>query len=77
MFICYFVSNRSKADETINYIADGFRIIVITAVCFYASYHIIRILAGDLPAWIGSVLFGLLALYVTVTNSRVKDFFKR
>ena len=69
--------SRSKADELIDYIIDGFKIIVIAGVCIYASYHIIRTLAGDLPAWIGTILIGLLVVYITVINTRVKDFFKK
>lgn len=51
--------SRSKVDELIDYIVDGFKILVIAGICIYASYHIIRTLAGDLPAWIGSILIGL------------------
>jgi hypothetical protein len=68
---------KSKADELIDFIVDGFKIIIIAGVCIYASYHIIRTLVGELPAWIGSILIGLLTLYIVVINTRVKDFFKR
>ena len=68
---------KSEADKTIEYIVDGFRIIVVTAICIYASYEIIKILAGDLPAWIGSILFGLFVLYVSAAKSKIRDFFKK
>jgi len=68
---------RSEADKIIDYIVDGFRIIAVTAICFYAAYLIIKSLAGEMPAWIVSVLFGLFILYVNVTKSRIKGFFQQ
>ena len=64
-----------EADKIINYIVDGFRIIVVTAVCFYAAFKIISILAGEMPAWIASIILGLYILYVNMTKSRIRKFF--
>jgi hypothetical protein len=67
----------NEADEIIRYITDGFRIIAVTAICFYATYLIIKSLAGDMPAWIVSIIFGLFILYVNVTKSKISKFFSK
>ncbi len=69
--------SKSKADELINFIINAFVILIIAGICIYASYHIIKTLAGDLPAWFGGILIGLLIAYVIAVNTRIKNFFKR
>jgi len=41
---------KSEADRIIAYLIDGFKIVAVAAICFYATYHIIKGLAGELPA---------------------------
>lgn len=66
-----------EADKVIDYIIDGFRIIVVTIICFYAIYSIIKSISGEMPAWIVSILFGLFILYINVTKSKINKFFQR
>lgn len=66
----------SMFEKEIEWVIGAFKLIVIAAVVIYATYAIIQSLIPGVPAWIGAVLLGILAIFVYAIRDKIKEALK-
>lgn len=66
------MATKTDPEELVEQIHGYGMVVIVAALMIFVTYEVVTSLVGQLPAQVGSVLIGLVGVYVFVVNRQVR-----